>query len=210
MPLRLFSAVLTLIFVLGSASGARGNVVEVERIQRISIAGISLQLSAKQAFDSLLAAGYATDVTRYADWWQAARSFVKGNVDSPRKSPEGYSEIVLERNAHQLTAIRLTTINPNNPFDADEEVRRVREFLGIPKDARRCDSKGSYGSCVAEDAGRTAAYSLLLMAGNQRYESASRLDIRPVGFDAPSAAIEPRPTERGALELAQAVRTKPF
>ncbi len=172
-----------LLAILAIATSAYANVVDRSRIERISIAGVSISDGAEAAFNTLVAAGYDTDVDEYEDWREAARSFVKGDVNSPSSSPDGYTEIILERNGDRLRAIRLTYINLRNPFDTEEEVERVRSALGIPGDAPRCGAMGLDGSCVAEDADGNAGYSLQIMTARQRYESAELLDVPAVGLD---------------------------
>jgi len=172
-----------MIVILLASSAAGANEVDRDRIERIEIAGISLSQDARSAFESLVSAGYNTDVEKYEQWTEAARSFVKGNPSSPRSSPEGWTEIILERNGHRLRAVRLTSINPNRRFNAEDEIIRVRTLLGIPPDATRCSGAGGNGFCGAEDADVTAAYFVQLMAANQRYEAAELLDLPAADLD---------------------------
>lgn len=112
MDVRTSLKTLCLVALPAIAMVAHANIVDRARIERISIAGLSLQDGAQVAFQRLLAAGYRTDVAAYEAWWEPARSFVKGDPGSPRSSPDGYLEIVLERNGHRLRAIRASLINP--------------------------------------------------------------------------------------------------
>ena len=158
-------------------SSATADEVDRERLEQIPLGGLSLDLGAKAAFDKLIAAGYNTDVETYEQWTEPARSFVKGDPSSPRSSPDGWSEFILERNGHRLRAIRLSRINPNNFFDAEEEIRKVRGRLGIAADSPRCKASGPNGFCEATDADGNAGYLLQLLASNQRYEYVELRDL---------------------------------
>ncbi len=172
-----------LIALLFAALVASANEVERDRIENIRIAGVAISDGAESAFNALVAAGYNTDVANYEDWRQAARSFVKGDVNSPSSSPDGYTEIILERNGDRLRAIRLTYINLRNPFDAKAAIDGARSALGLSSDAPRCSEAGGSGSCAAEDTDGKAGYFLQVLSSRQRYEGAELLDVPAVGLD---------------------------
>lgn len=176
--LRIAGVVAALVLV----ASAHANEVDRERIENIRIAGVAISDGAEAGFNTLVAAGYQTDVDNYADWRQAARSFVKGDVNSPNSSPDGYTEVILERNGHRLRAVRLTYINMRSPFDADAAVERVRSALGLPSDAPSCGVVGGNGVCVAEDSDGLAGYFLQVLSSRQRYEGAELLDVPAVGL----------------------------
>ena len=177
--LRIAGLIATLVLV----ASAHANEVDAERIENIKVAGVSLSGGAEAAFNHLIEAGYNTDVETYDEWREAGRSFVKGDVNSPSSSPDGYTEIVLLRNGHQLVSISLTYINMQNPMNVDEEHQQVRTALGIPPDAPRCTVAGNNASCAANDADGTVVYTLQILAGRQRYETATRRGIAPAGLD---------------------------
>ena len=130
-----------------------------------------------------MAAGYNTDVDTYEQWTEAARSFVKGDPASPRSSPDGWTEVILERNGQRLRLIRISQINPNKPFDAEQEIQKVRSTLGIAPDSRRCTGAGPNGYCEAKDADGNASYMVQLLASNQRYEYVQLGDLPAIGLE---------------------------
>ncbi len=169
--------------LLVAASIALANEVDRDRIENLRVAGVSLSGGAEAAFNTLIAAGYDTDVETYDEWREAGRSFLKGDPNSPSSSPDGYTEIVLLRNGHRLTSISLTYINMRNPMNVEDEHQRVRTALGLPADAPRCNVAGNNASCAAHDADETVTYTLQILAARQRYETASRLGVSPAGLD---------------------------
>ncbi|MDJ0908031.1 MAG: hypothetical protein QNI99_02490 [Woeseiaceae bacterium] len=193
MGVRSISALACLAALVGAANLAYANVVDRDRIEDIRIAGISLNTRAQTAFNILLSAGYETDVDVYEEWWEPARSFVRGDPSSPSSSPDGYSEIVLERNGERLRAILLTTINPNDPFNVEDEIARVRSRLGLPNDAPRCGASPPNGTCEARDADGEARYFVQLLASHQRYEAATLVNVPAVGYEAPPPQESERP-----------------
>ncbi len=172
-----------LIAILFVSIPAAANEVDRSRIENIRIAGVAISDGAEAAFNTLVAAGYNTDVDNYDDWRQAARSFVKGDVNSPSSSPDGYTEIILERNGHRLRAIRLTYINMRNPFDAAAAMDEARSALGLTSDANGCTEAGGNGTCGADDHDGLAGYFLQVLSSRQRYEGAELLDVPAVGLD---------------------------
>ncbi len=183
MHIRQHVSSLLLLSVLAIAAAAHANEVDKDRIENIRVAGVALNDSAEAAFNTLVAAGYETDVESYDEWRQAGRSFIKGDPNSPSSSPDGYTEIVLLRNRHQLTSISLTYINMRNPMNVEEEHQRVRTALGLPADAPRCNVAGNGATCAANDADETVTYTLQILAARQRYETVSRLGVSPAGLD---------------------------
>lgn len=177
-----FAIVFLLAGLLG-ATLAEANEVDRSRIENIRIAGVAISDGAEAAFNTLVAAGYNTDVESYEEWRESGRSFVKGDASSPSSSPDGYTEIVLERNGHQLRAIRLTYINMRNPFDADAEMNATRSALGLSSDANGCTVVAGNGSCGADDHDHKAGYFLQVLSSRQRYEGAELLDVPAVGLD---------------------------
>ncbi len=177
------SLLVSFLALILAASITSANEVDPDRIENIRVAGVSLSDGAEAAFNTLVAAGYNTDVETYDEWRQAGRSFLKGDPNSPSSSPDGYTEIVLLRNGHRLISISLTYINMRNPMNVEEEHQRVRTALGLPVDAPRCSVAGNYASCAAHDADDTVTYTFQILAGRQRYETAGRRGEPPAGLD---------------------------
>ena len=154
------------------------DVADRHLFNKVEVAEITLETSARDAFESLIDRGYSIgNLKKYEDWQQSGLNAVKGD----RNAPEGHSEIVLTRNGEQLVEIREHLIRLRNPFNVVGEIEAKRNHFGLPADAKDCktSTNGKAGNCGVQDTDETVIYSLTFNGDRQRYEVVQRLDLQP-------------------------------
>ncbi len=165
---------------------ASADIAERAQLLRITVAGLTLQSSAREAFETLKAQGFDTGhLATYDDWWQSGLVATKGH----RNDPDGQFEIALSRNGDQLVEIREHRIRMQTAFDVAGEIEERRRELGLAADSNDClvASHGKNGSCGAQDADETVMYLLNFNGNRQRYAVVKRLDVKPAELTPPMA-----------------------
>ena len=146
------STVLVVTVFMCIAAGARAEdlVRDSDLIESIPIQGVALEMSAEVAFDRLRSAGFrAGNLETYGDWQSNGIEFVRGVYGSP----EGFSSVTMERRGDRLVHIAETFNRPGGPIDATAEIGAVRDRLGIPADAKKCQISSAHsGTCEVRDA----------------------------------------------------------
>jgi hypothetical protein len=138
-----------LILFIGSIASAENLVSDPAALEQVEIQGISLSMTAEEAFETLREAGYqAGDLDTYADWTTDGVQFVRGIYGSP----EGYSDMTMTRRGDRIVQITETFNSPGSPLDANAEIGAVKRQLGLPADSNRCRTNGANGSCQVQDA----------------------------------------------------------
>lgn len=119
-------------------------------LARIPVQGISLDMSSREAFDTLLAAGFqAGNLRDYDAWTGDGVEFVRGEYGSP----SGYWSLFFQRRGDRIVSISETYNAPGNPIDAQAAISDLRRRLNIPADNPRCTTSGAHaGYCELQDA----------------------------------------------------------
>ena len=166
---------LACVLLLG-VSPAQADVADRTRIETVTVADMTLQTSARDAFNLLKRRGFSTgNLETYEDWWQGGLSAVKGDYSAP----DGHVEIVLARNGEQLVEIREHWIRLKAAFDVVAETEAVRSYFGLPVDAKDCKVAANQknANCGVEDADQDLVYLLTFNGDRQRYTVVKRNDI---------------------------------
>jgi|GEM_PF-4223150 len=172
-----FGQVLAVLVLVGLLSvRANADVADRGRIEAVTVADLTLQTSAREAFNLLKSRGFSTgNLETYEDWWQGGLSAVKGDYNAPG----GHVEIVLARNGEQLVEIREHWIRLKEAFDVVSETEAVRSYFGLPADAKDCKvaANRKNANCGVEDADQALVYLLTFNGDRQRYTVVKRNDI---------------------------------
>jgi len=147
---RLLALPVVLISLISSIASAQDLVRDPGALEQVEIQGISLSMSAEEAFKALRDAGYqAGDLDTYSDWTTDGIQFVRGTYGSP----EGYSDMSMTRRGDRIVQITETFNSPGSPLDANAEIGAVKQQLGLPADSNRCrTNSANNGSCKVQDA----------------------------------------------------------
>ena len=142
--------IISVLTLFASVANAQTLVRDTEALERLEIQGVSLSMTAEQAFDALKRAGFkAGDIDTYADWTTDGIEFVRGTYGSP----EGHSSLTLSRRGERIVQISETYNAPGSPLDADAEIGAVKAQLGLPGDSTRCQTNSANaGTCQVQDA----------------------------------------------------------
>ncbi len=147
------SRILTLIIAAMFAAVASVHAAPLIRgaalFESLSMEGVSLAMSPRDAFDLLHANGYTSGaITSYEDWGEGSLNLVRGSYGGP----EGYSSITLGRADDRLALISESLNRPG--IDVGAEISSVQSHFGIGADEVDCrlNTAGTGGSCAVRDA----------------------------------------------------------
>lgn len=140
----------TLQLFAASLAAAQDLVRDAAALEQLEIQGVSLSMTAEQAFDKLRSTGFrAGDLDTYAEWDTDSIEFVRGTYGSP----EGHSSVAMTRKGDRLVMIGETYNAPGNPIDAEAAISAVKRQLAIPADSIRCKAtSATSGACQIQDA----------------------------------------------------------
>lgn len=144
--------VLFITIFLGFVSQADADVVRSQALIRaMPVQGITLSMTPRQAFETLVGRGYSAGrIKSFEDWRSGGLQMVRGSAEDPR----GESFVVLGRIPGQLINIGETTNRPQGErFDYETEIAKVRRHFSIAEDERTCTvstDKGA-GACSVSD-----------------------------------------------------------
>lgn len=117
--------------------------------ETFDIQGVSLDMAPEDAFDLLVANGYAAGpIADYADWGAGALNFERGSYSGPN----GISSVTLGR-AHGRLALISESVNKPG-IDVGGEISNAQTHFGIASDETDCrlNRSGIGGSCAVRDA----------------------------------------------------------
>ena len=117
--------------------------------ENFAIQGVSLDMAPEDAFDLLMAAGYAAGpITEYEDWGAGSLNFVRGSYSAPT----GVSSLTIGR-AHGRLAFISETLNKPG-IDVGGEMNNAQSHFGIGADEPDCrlNRSATGGSCAVRDA----------------------------------------------------------
>ncbi len=160
MALNLKTLVLAAIGSIGAGAAAHAEPIvrNASLFETLSIEGVSLATTPREAFDTLYANGYtAGDITAYEDWDHGSINMVRGEYGGP----EGYSSINLGRADGHLALIS-QSLNSRG-IDAASEIGAVQSHFGIADDEPDCrmNGAGTSGSCQVRDSEDRAAAKMI-------------------------------------------------
>ena len=129
--------------------GATELVRDKQIIESMTINGISLNNSPKEAFDHFYALGYRIGpIKDYEEWDTDGIEMVLGTYGSP----EGQSSIVMTKKDGRLTHLKETFTRPQNKFSASELIAEARKHFGIGPDEPKCKANSEFmGNCRVQD-----------------------------------------------------------
>jgi len=144
------AGILALLAVLAVPAVADPLVRSSAQLEQVPIQGITLAMTPRQAFDTLIAAGFrAGDLATYEDWESDGIEFVRGEYGSP----SGHSSVQFSRRGERIISISETFNAPGSPIDAIAAIGDVRSQLNIPADNPMCRTAGEHvGVCEVRDA----------------------------------------------------------
>lgn len=137
--------------MIATASTAAPLVRDSQAIATLPIQGITLAMTAEEAFSKLRSMGFAAgNIEAFDDWTGEGLELVRGS----QNSADGVSWINLARSGDVLISIGETWNRPQGErFDAKAEVGRVQSHLNIGADEVQCRAPGgNSGSCQVQDA----------------------------------------------------------
>ena len=181
-----------------SASAKAGPIIrDAAQFESLTIEGVSLATSPRDAFNILYANGYsAGEVTAYEEWTHGSLNLVRGAYGGP----EGYSSINLGRADGRLVLIS-QSLNQRG-IDAGAEIAAVQSHFGIADDEQDCrmNTAGTSGACQVRDSDDRAAATMIFTMSAQStmiLRSISRpKELKKnagVEFRAFSRSLPPRP-----------------
>jgi hypothetical protein len=156
MIIRILTTIL-LFAILASPLAAEILVRSTIQLEQLPVQGITLSMIPKEAFETLLSAGFkAGDFRTYEDWKSDGVEFVRGRYGSPN----GHSSVSFSRRGERIVTISETFNSPGKPIDAQAAIEAVREQLSIQEDSKNCRVTATYsGLCEVQDSddpGQTA------------------------------------------------------
>ncbi len=136
--------------VLAMPLAAETLVRSTSQLEQIPVQGITLGMTSKKAFNTLLSSGFkAGNLRSYEDWESDGIEFVRGEYGSPN----GHSSVSFSRRGERIITITETFNSPGKPIDAITAIDSVREQLGIPEDSKKCKTMAAHsGLCEVRDA----------------------------------------------------------
>jgi hypothetical protein len=148
MIIRILTTVL-LFAVLATPLAAEVLVRSTTQLEQLPVQGITLSMIPKEAFETLLSAGFkAGDLRTYEDWESDGVEFVRGQYGNPN----GHSSVSFSRRGERIVAISETFNSPGKPIDAQAAIETVREQLSIQEDSNKCRSTATHsGLCEVQD-----------------------------------------------------------
>ena len=137
-------------FLVVSTAAAEDLVRDASALEQIKIQGVSLSMTAEQAFDELRAAGFrAGNINAYGDWNTDGIEFVRGTYGSP----DGHSSVSMTRRGDRLVNVSESYNAPGAPLDANAEINSVKNQLALPAETNRCGTNSANGgTCQVQDA----------------------------------------------------------
>lgn len=145
---RLLAAVLAASSITLAAEAAP-IIRDAATFETFPIEGVSLDMAPEDAFNHLIASGYAAGpVATYADWGAGSLNFERGSYGGP----DGISSVTLGR-AHGRLAMITQSLNKPG-IDVGREMNTAQSHFSITGDEPDCriNSVGTSGSCATRDA----------------------------------------------------------
>ncbi|MGD2015477.1 MAG: hypothetical protein PVI94_17510 [Desulfobacterales bacterium] len=148
MIIRILTTIL-LFAILATPLAAEILVRSTTQLEQLPVQGITLSMVPKEAFETLLSAGFkAGDLRTYEDWKSDGVEFVRGRYGSPN----GHSSVSFSRRGERIITISETFHSPGNPIDAQAAIKSVREQLSIQEDSNKCRATATHsGLCEVQD-----------------------------------------------------------
>lgn len=148
MTTRILATVL-LLATLAAPLAAEMLVRSTTQLEQLPVQGITLEMTPKKAFETLLSAGFkAGDLGTYEDWDSDGVEFVRGQYGSPN----GHSSVFFSRRGERIVGISETFNSPGKPIDAQAAIEAVRRQLNIPADSKNCKTTATHsGLCEVQD-----------------------------------------------------------
>ena len=137
-------------FAMTTSAAAADLVRDAGQIATISIQGVSLDDTPREAFEHLTLLGYgAGGIETFADWDEGGIEMVRGTYSDA----EGESRVTLMRAGRRLVNIMESFNRPRAPFDSEAEMNAVRSHFGITEDDANCQLNAARsGVCRVADA----------------------------------------------------------
>jgi hypothetical protein len=154
----------------------------------VPVAGVTLSMTPRQAFQVLQKAGYQAQDIRTFDQWRT------GSIDLLRSSDKlnGVESIVgLSRQyPDKLINISETATPVDGQFDLHAEINRARQHFGISDDARGCtvNDKRKTGVCVVDDGNKQKPFAYLIQVRSKNRSIQLGYALEP-----PRGPDDPRP-----------------
>jgi hypothetical protein len=137
----------------------------------MKIGRISLDTTARDAFNHLLTQGYNPGITRFDDWDKPRLEFIRGSVETP----EGLNQVQLSREGNVLTNIVVHTQRPRGArFDIEGEINRARSHFNIPASSNACIVVPTMGTCAVTSPSGEMNYHQMTMAVSQTEQVTTR------------------------------------
>ncbi len=158
MRIYLYTAAL-LCAVWATRLSAETLVRSTSQLELIPVQGITLGITPREAFKTLLSAGFkAGNLRSYEDWESDGVEFVRGVYGSPN----GHSSVSFSRRGERIITISETFNSPGKPIDAIAAIDSVRKQLGIPEDSKKCKTTAAHlGLCEVQDADDSGQVTIL-------------------------------------------------
>lgn len=145
---RLLAAVLAASSIALAAEAAP-IIRDAATFETFPIEGVSLDMAPEDAFNHLIASGYAAGpIATYTDWGAGSLNFERGSYGGP----DGISSVTLGR-AHGRLAMITQSLNKPG-IDVAGEMNTARTHFSVTGDEPDCrvNQTGTSGSCAARDA----------------------------------------------------------
>ena len=134
---------------LGLSASAAPIIRDAAMFETFAIEGVGLDMAPEDAFNLLIANGYAAGpVTTYADWGAGSLNFERGSYSGP----EGISSVTLGRAHGRLALISQSLNRPGIDFNG--EMSNAQSHFTVAGDETDCrvNRSGTSGSCSIRDA----------------------------------------------------------
>ncbi len=159
-------ATIVLFAALAAPLAAETLVRSTTQIEQLPVQGITLAMTSKEAFETLLSSGFkAGDLRTYEDWDSDGVEFVRGQYGSP----DGHSSVFFRRKGERIVTISETFNSPGRPIDAQAAIRAVRKQLSIQEESKKCKAAAAHsGFCEVRDSDdpgqTTVSYTLQILS----------------------------------------------
>lgn len=134
---------------LGLPAAAAPIIRDAAVFETFTVEGVSLDMAPEDAFNLLVANGYAAGpITTYADWGAGSLNFERGSYGGP----QGISSVTLGR-AHGRLALISQSLNQPG-VDVSGEMGHAQTHFSVTGDEPDCrmNRVGTSGSCAVRDA----------------------------------------------------------
>lgn len=142
--------VVALICLLFASTASATVVRPAAEIASFPIQGIRFDMSPREAFDQLYAAGYrAGSINSFEEWETDGIEFVRGTY----AGPDGESRVTFSRKDGRISGIRETWSRPRDHFNAQTMIGEMKQRFGIGEEEPTCRAAAqTSGNCRVVDA----------------------------------------------------------